>query len=69
MVNTKDVLLAILVAYVILDIAAAVVMKRSRPMLFNAMMESFRSDRNAVLIALVLAVAGGFGTYYLAKRM
>ncbi len=68
MVNVKDVLLAILVAYVVLDLSFAFVLKRKRPLMFQHMMNVAKKEKKSLCISLVLAVAAGAGAYYLASQ-
>ena len=67
MVNVKDVLLAILVAYVVLDLSMAFVLKRKRPLMFKHIMNVARKERKTLFISFLLAIAAGAGTYYLAS--
>jgi len=68
MINAKDVLLAILVAYVVLDISFAFVLKRKRPLIFKHMMSVVKKEKKTLFLCFILAVAAGAGTYYLASK-
>lgn len=65
MVNVKDVLIAFLAAYFVLDIMASMVLKSKRPLLFESVMEAFNKEKMNLFIALGVAVAAGAGAYYL----
>ncbi len=66
--NIKDILLAVLVAYVVLDLALSFVLKRKRPLMFQHMMNVVKKEKGSVCIAVGLAVLAGAGTYYLASQ-
>ena len=68
MVDWKNVLLAVLVAYVVADICSAIILKRARPTLFRHFMDVARKERRKVLLSLLLAIAAGGLTYYLLQR-
>lgn len=65
MVDTKNLIFAALVAYVVLDLCMTLLLKNSRPVLFSTLKSSFRKERRRVFIGLALAVAAGAGVYHL----
>nr|QBK87369.1 MAG: uncharacterized protein LCMAC201_02790 [Marseillevirus LCMAC201] len=68
MVNIKDILLAVLVGYIVLDLSFSFVLKRKRPLLFQHMANVVKKEKGSMCIAVVLAVLAGAGTYYLASQ-
>jgi hypothetical protein len=68
MINAKNVLLAILVAYVVLDVSFAFVLKRKRPLMFQHMMNVSKKEKKSLFISIVLAVAAGAGAYYIVSQ-
>ena len=67
MTNIKDIVLAILVAYVVLDIALTFMLKRARPLLVKEVMNVGKKERKAVFISVILAILAGAGTFYMIK--
>ncbi len=65
MVNTKDILLAIFVAYFVMDLACAFILKRKRPVLFKHMMNTMKKEKRNICICIGLGLLAGGGTYYL----
>ena len=69
MIDYKNLLLAILVAYVVLDLSFALLLKRKRPLLFkHAMIVSKKESRTLLLSVIVAAVAGGATFYFVNKN-
>lgn len=68
MVNVKDVLIAVLVAYVVMDFACAFILKRKRPLLFKHMMNVAKKEKSTLFLCLGLSVTAGFGAYYLSSQ-
>ena len=69
MVNTKDVLLSILVAYVVMDISFSFMLKRKRPLMFQHMMNVAKKEKRNVFLIVGIAILAGVGTYYLVSQM
>ena len=68
MINAKDVLLAVLVAYVVMDIAFAFMLRKKRPQLFEHAMNVTKKERKTLFMSFLIAVAAGAGAYYLASQ-
>ena len=68
MVDYKNVIIAVLTAYIVLDIVAAIMLKRRHPLVFQHLYSIVRKERRRVIVALLLAVAAGAGTYFALDR-
>lgn len=68
MVDTKNLIFAALVAYLVLDLCMTLLLKNSRPMLFAGVRSAFKKERRRVLIGLALAIATGAGVYHLLSQ-
>ena len=68
MVDPKNVIIAILVAYVVLDLCTAIVLKRSRPLLVKHLSNVFKKDKNSVGACLGIAILAGLATYAAANN-
>ena len=66
--HVKDIILAILVAYVVLDICSSIVLKRKRPLVFKHLMAVMKKEKKQIFICFIIAIAAGVGTYYLAQK-
>ena len=67
MVNAKDILLAIFVAYFVMDLACAVVLKRKRPLLFKHIMNTMKKEKRNICICIGLGLLAGGASYYFAS--
>lgn len=65
----KDILLAILVGYVVIDLACAMVLKRKRPLLFKHMSNVFKKEKRSLVVCVFLGVMAGVGMYFLSTKM
>jgi hypothetical protein len=68
MINVKNVLLAIFIAYFVMDITFAFLLKRKRPQLFQYAMNISKKERKRLFISIIIAIAAGAGAYYLAGQ-
>ena len=65
--DIKSILLAIVVAYVVLDLASSTVLKRGRPLLLTHLTNVRGKDKKMTGVSVLVAVAAGLATYYLAN--
>lgn len=66
--DIKSILLAILVGYLVLDLASSLALKRGRPLLPTALMNVKGKDRKMTGLSVLVAVVAAAGTYYLAHN-
>ena len=64
--HVKDLILAVLVAYVVLDLLLMFTAKRNHPGLFVTLQHSLYDEH--VLIVFAIAIGAGFIAYWLARR-
>ena len=68
MVNPKDVILAVLVAYIVLDFTCTMMLRRKRPALFRHLLAASKKDRSNILLCVVAGLLAGGATYYLSSQ-
>lgn len=69
MINIKNVLIAALFAYLVLDLSCAFVLKRKRPLLFQHLYSVARKERKLMWLCFLLAIGAGAGMYYVSTNM
>jgi hypothetical protein len=67
-VDSKDVIIAVLVAYLILDISFSFTLKKKRPILFLRARKAIKKERGALLKSMAMAVVAGGIAYYISRE-
>ena len=68
MINVKDVLFALLVAYVVMDISCTMMLKKKRPFLLKQLSKVSRKDCLNMYLCVGLSILAGAGTYYFVSK-
>ncbi|HMP28990.1 MAG TPA: hypothetical protein PKD85_05290 [Saprospiraceae bacterium] len=64
--HAKDLIIALLVAYVVIDLLLAYAIKSRHPGVFETLSRSLEDEN--VMVVLAIGVAAGVLAYYLARR-
>lgn len=62
----KDLIIAVLVAYLVIDLLLAYAVRVRHPGVFQTLMSSMQNEN--VMVVLVIGIAAGVLAYYLARR-
>lgn len=62
--NFKNIILAILVAYVVTDLTCSVILKHPRQLLVSQLTGSKRKERRKMIGCIILGLIVGTGVYY-----
>lgn len=66
--NIKNVVLAVLVAYVVIDLCTSFILKKKRPLMFSHLYALSKKERRKVVMTLGLGALAGGLTYYLVNK-